>query len=64
MSEGLNFDERQHLIAALRLLGALLRTKPSSSELQPFFRLLGDSDFSQHWPTGTPEELQEIQRKL
>lgn len=64
MSEGSTLEKRHQLIAACKLLGTLLREKPSSPSLQPFFDLLQQNDLAQIWPTNGNDDLSSAQKKL
>lgn len=63
MVEDWDFDKQQ-LIAASKILATLLRTKPSSSDLQSFFGLLEHENLSELWPSETPAKIEIAQRKL
>lgn len=63
MSDDQNSQQEQ-IIAALKLLGALLRLKPSAAELNNFFQLIDDGHLSQGWPLGLQSELTQIEQQL
>lgn len=57
-------SEQTHIVAALKLLGSLLRLKPSDVKLNDFFELINNESLSEIWPFGEEAELVQINRQF
>lgn len=57
-------QERLPIATAFKMLGALFRSSPSDSALDPFFNILHARVLEDEWPLGNTTELMHIQAQM